>query len=267
MKNDDMKELEAMIPSATVREYVLEKGWHFTDREKTVLLLHNDLPMNELFCRLRNLRDGTDDDVLKEKLTQYLNSKKRELQEHKENGDRYYIYVLKIKDDANKDYYTEGYFFDYEAAYEYGLKEQKAYSFKIDKCPIHGTPISEQYEDKWYFKYAASSVVFKDGEMYDLHGEHSDYDFEYFNFYFEVPYPFEEGDTVKIINSERCGVVNTSQKSWAEDVERRMSGKIFYFDYTDNVVSVLFPDENGFPDDYDHISPLYLEKYQPNEQS
>lgn len=267
MKNDDMKELEAMIPSVTVREYILKKGWIFTDREKSSLLLHNGLLWNELFCRLRNLRDNTGDDVLKEKLTQYLNSKERELQELKENGDRCYIYVLKIKDSAKEDYYTEGYFFDYEAAYEYGLKDYEAYSFKIDKCPIHGTSISEQYADKWYSGYVASYIVFKDGEMYRFQGEHSDYDFEYFEFYFEVPNPFEQGDIVKIINSEYCGVVRTSQKSWVEDVERRLSGKIFYSDYTDTVVYVSLPDKNGFPNDYDHISPLYLERYQPKQQS
>lgn len=266
MKNDDMNELEAMIPSVTVREYVLKKGWDFTDREKASLLLHNDLLLNELFSRLRSLRDSTDD-VLKEKLTHYLNSEERELQELKENGDRCYIYVLKIKDNAKEDYYTEGYFFDYEAAYEYGLKDHETYSFKIDKCPIHGTRISEQYADKWYSGYAASYIVFKDGEMYRFHSEHSDYDFKYFEFYFEVPNPFEQGDTVKIINSECCGVVSTSQESWAEDVERRLSGKISYSDYTDILVSVSFPYKNGCLNDYDHISPLHLEKYKPNRQS
>ena len=89
MKNDiDLEELKAMIPSETVREYILKTNWTFTDRKKAGLLLNNTLPLLELSRRLRTLRDNTADEVLKEKLTQYLNFEERELQELKENGNR-----------------------------------------------------------------------------------------------------------------------------------------------------------------------------------
>lgn len=264
MKNNvDIEELEAMIPSSTVREYVLESGWSFTDREKAGLLLNNDLPLNKLFCRLRSLRDNTSDIVLKEKLTQYLNSEEQGLRELKENGDRYYIYVLKICDSADRDYYAVGYFFDYESAYEYGIKDHEKYSFKIEKYWIHGACAPEQCDEKWIMDHAVSSLVFKNGEAYYLDSEHFDYDYEYFEFYFEVPNPFERGDIVKVIDTGCYGVVGTSQKSWAEDVERRMSGKISYSDHTDILISLSFPDEDGFFDDYGHISPLRLERYHP----
>lgn len=264
MKNNvDIEELEAMIPSATVREYVLERGWNFTDREKAGLLLHNDIPLNELFCRLRSLRDSTDDDVLKEKLTRYLNSEEQGLRELRENGDRYYIYVLKVRDSADRDYYAIGYFFDYEAAYEYGIKDHEIYSFMIEKYWIHGARAPEQYDEKWIMDHAVSSLVFKNGEAYYLDSEHYDYDYGYFEFYFEVPNPFERGDIVKVIGFEEYGVVETSQKSWTEDVERRLSGKISYSDHTDILISVSFPDEDGIFSEYGHNSPLYFERYQP----
>lgn len=267
MKNDvDMEELKAMIPSETVRQYVLKTDWTFTDREKAGFLLHNDLPLNELFCRLRSLRDNTNDNVLKEKLTRYLNSEEQGLRELKENGDRYYIYVLKVCDSADRDYYAVGYFFDYEAAYEYGIKDHEKYSFKIEKYWIHGARVPEQYDEEWIMDHAVSSLVFKNGEAYYLDSEHSEYDFKYFDYYFRIPNPFERGDIVKVINTDLYGVVETSQKDWNEEVDRRllrMSEQEFCYDYTDNVISVSFPDEDGLFSDYDHSFPENLELYQP----
>lgn len=138
-----------MTPSKIVREYIL----NFTDREKAGLLLHNDIPLNELFCRLRTLRDNTADEVLKEKLTRYLNSEEQGLRELKENGDREYIYVLKEKTITDSDYYVEAYFLDYEEAYEYGLNDHEIYSFMIEKYPIYGTRAAKQYYDKSVMRY------------------------------------------------------------------------------------------------------------------
>lgn len=264
MKNDvDPEELKAMIPSETVREYILKTDWTFTDREKAGLLLNNTLPLSELSLRLRTLRDNTADEVLKEKLAQYLNFEERELRELKENGNREYIYVLKVRDSADRDYYAVGYFFDYEVAYEYGIKDHEIYSFMIEKYWIHGARAPERYDEEWIMDDAVSSLSFRNGEAYDFCSKHSDYDFRYFDFYFEVPNPFERGDIVKAIDTECYGVVGTSQKMWAEDVERRLSGKISYSDHTDILLSLSFPDEDGFFNDYGHTSPLRLERYQP----
>ena len=53
----DIEELTAMIPSETVRNYVMESKWTFTDREKAALLYHSDLSLKEQYTRLGNLRD------------------------------------------------------------------------------------------------------------------------------------------------------------------------------------------------------------------
>ena len=264
MKNNvDLEELKAMIPSETLREYILKTNWTFTDREKAALLLHNSLPLSEEFTRLRNLCDNTADEVLKEKLTQYLNFEERELQELKENGNREYIYVLKERSITDSDYYVEAYFFDYEEAYEYGLKDHEIYSFMIEKYPIYGTRTAKQYYDKQQSYDAVSGLRFINGEVHCFENVYPDYDFKYFDSYFEVPNPFERGDIVKVIDAGYYGVVGTSQKSWAEDVERRLSRKISYSDHTDILISLSFPDEDGFFNDYGHISPLRLERYQP----
>lgn len=267
MKNNiDMEELKAMIPSETVREYILKTNWTFTDREKAGLLLHKPLPLSELFPRLRNLRDNTADEVLKEKLTQHLNAEERGLRELKENGGREHIYILKILDAPDRDYYAVGYYFDYETAYEYGINDHDAYSFMIEKYRVHGARTPEQYDEEWIMDHAVSSIRFKNGEAYFFDSEHPDYDFDYFDFYFKMPNPFERGDIVKGIDTEVYGVVETSQKTWAEDVERRLlrnSIDQIGYDYTDNVIAVSFPDEDGLFSDYGHNFPEDLELYQP----
>lgn len=47
----DIEELTAMIPSETVRNYVMESKWTFTDREKAALLYHSDLSLKEQYTR------------------------------------------------------------------------------------------------------------------------------------------------------------------------------------------------------------------------
>lgn len=39
----DIEELNALIPSETVRQYVLDTGWTFTDVQKAALLYHSNL--------------------------------------------------------------------------------------------------------------------------------------------------------------------------------------------------------------------------------
>lgn len=45
MKKEE--ELEILIPSKTVRDYVLETGWEFTDFQKASLLCHRGLLLKD----------------------------------------------------------------------------------------------------------------------------------------------------------------------------------------------------------------------------
>lgn len=46
------QELERMIPSKTVRDYVMETGWTFTDFQKASLLCHRGLLLKEEYSYL-----------------------------------------------------------------------------------------------------------------------------------------------------------------------------------------------------------------------
>lgn len=61
----DEKELEILIPSGYVRNYIKESGWAFTDREKASLLCHADIPWRERCQRMKDLQQRTHDGELK----------------------------------------------------------------------------------------------------------------------------------------------------------------------------------------------------------
>ena len=73
-----------------------------------------------------------------------------------------------------------------------------------------------------------------------------------------LPNPFEYGDVVRSMNSNRIGVVKTSQKAWRQLLQNYEEGKLV-FDYTDASITVEFLPEYGMRS-HEHIHPIYLEK-------
>lgn len=134
----DVEELKAMIPSETVRKYVIKSEWTFTDREKAALLYRGDLSLKEQYSRLGTLRDMTADKELQKQLMEYLEREKRAIQAFKENDDKRCIYVLKVQENGDSrdgEYRACGYFSVWEIAFEYGKKENVP--FQIEKYLVN----------------------------------------------------------------------------------------------------------------------------------
>ena len=72
MANEIVDELNVLIPSEYVRNYVLESGWVFTDEQKAVLLVHGDLSLKEQCSRLQELQKNTANQSLRERIAKYL---------------------------------------------------------------------------------------------------------------------------------------------------------------------------------------------------
>lgn len=68
----DIEELSAMIPSETVREYVRDTDWTFTDLQKAVLLYQSELPLEEKRSHLKDLYGKTADEKLQKELKDCL---------------------------------------------------------------------------------------------------------------------------------------------------------------------------------------------------
>lgn len=79
--------------------------------------------------------------------------------------------------------------------------------------------------------------------------------------YIDIPYPFRIGDIVRVVDSDRIGIVmsprsETDYQEFREKLNKlKSTGKV---DYSDCTVLIDFIDDNG-EFDHDHISPLWLE--------
>jgi len=82
--------LATMVPSETVRRYIFETGWTFTDMEKAALLHHSDLPLEQKDSCLRDLQTRTEDERLRKQLSEYLS---REVPFNEER-DGYFTYIF-----------------------------------------------------------------------------------------------------------------------------------------------------------------------------
>lgn len=271
MEQEHLDELEILIPSETVRNYVLEKNRTFTDAQKACILLYHDMPLRMLYPRLRSIRDNTADMVLKKQLEEYIDIEERGFEAFRENKDRFCIYVVTEELYQKGDYFPHGYFFNCDEAYEYAAKrnEKDKHLFMIEKHLIHGANIPDKYmqSKRDPFNYAVSLVEFdKDGEAIYLYSKEVPHpkDLEWTNFdnmFFEVPNPFEKGDIVRNTVTGDCGIVITSQKQWHEHIEKCQCS--YPNNYVcDSTVDVAFPQEDGLFKTKS-IIPIYLERYFP----
>ena len=229
----DMDELNAMIPSETVRKFVLGTGYSFTDMQRAALLYHSDLPLEEKHSRLEALRDTTADEGLRRQLTEYLDREKRAIQMFKENGDKRCVYVLKVQENGGShdgEYLTCGYFFDWEVAFEYGKKENTP--FQIEKYLVNGV---SEFEDGTCSHTSIADIHFdKNGNASFLSSreipddnEQTDWYNCFENTFYEVPNPFDRGDIVRLVGTEDYGIVEVSQKRWKETLEKYKQRKSF----------------------------------------
>lgn len=267
----DVEELKAMIPSETVRKFVLETGYSFTDMQRAALLYHSDLPLEEKHSRLEDLRDTTTDEGLRRQLTEYLDREKRAIQTFKENGDKRCIYVLKVWENGGShdgEYLACGYFFDWELAFEYGKKGNAP--FQIEKYLVNGV---SEFEDGTrshtsiadiHFDKKGNASFFSSCEIPD-DNEQTDWYECFENMFYNAPNPFEIGDVVRLVGTEEYGIVEVSQKQWKETLELYKQRGKFPPDYSDVQIRVIFLTEDG-TFSHSHINPVDLELHQPGQE-
>lgn len=269
----DEKELEILIPSGYVRNYIKESGWAFTDREKASLLYHADIPWRERCQRMKDLQHRTHDGELKREIFAYLDKVEMEYAAFKENDSRSHIYILKIREEGGSwdgEYLVRGCFFDWENVLQCGKKEDAP--FEIEKFRVDDMPVSE---DGSYSQYADAGIGFnKDGEAECFwSNETSGVDNKRFdNAIINIPNPFERGDIVKCKGAdgrELFGIVEEEREEWEKRLEchlERMEEGDSCIDFTDLFIGVAFLCEDGTFAFSDSTTPLDLERYQPKEE-
>lgn len=268
------EELELLIPSETVREYVRETGWTFTDFQKAALLHHRGLLLKDEYAYLQILGDRTTDQVLKGQIVEYLGELERGFQNFRQNSVRRCIYVLKVREDGgfwDGEYLAVGYFFDWETALVYGKKEKKP--FEIEKYLVDGVAV---FEDGTCSHHSTAGIRFdREGEAVCLWNseEMSDYDNKRFDeAIIEIPNPFERGDIVRCKGAdgqEYLGIVEGGREEW----QKRLAWHLDLVkngdtcvNFQDLYISVAFLGEDGTFDFSDSTLPLDLERYEPKEE-
>lgn len=213
------KELEELIPSETVRRYMKENKWVFTDFEYAALIYHSRVPAERQHSLLRDLQDRTGDRILQEQIMEYLKREEQRFRIFKENRDKSYIYAVKVHASYRmREPFSREYFFNWKAALEYGIVYGEA--LEIEKYPVKD---ADEPGDCAYDHLPLGKLHFNaDGEILSIESMEDpdiEYDEQHFTkMYFEVPNPFEQGDIVTI-HGGGYGVVETSQEEWKSDVD------------------------------------------------
>lgn len=271
----DEKELEIMIPSGYVRNYIKESGWIFTDREKASLLYHADIPWRERCQRLKDLWRRTQNGELKRQIYVYLDKIQMEYASFKENGDRSHIYILKIREEDGSwdgEYLARGYFFDWESAYRYGKKEDV--TFGIEKYLVGGKKNPLGSQDEEICGYTSAYLYFNekgDEQRFGSLGMEDDAGGDFYESFrtafYKVPNPFERGDIVRKVQTESYGIVEVSQKRWKETMIKFQSpGYGQRVDHSDVQIRAVFLNKDG-TFSHEHISPVNLERYCPEQET
>lgn len=270
MKKD---ELEILIPSETVREYIAETGWEFTDFQKAALLCHRGLLLKDEYAYLKALGEHTVDHVLREQIAGYLGGIEKGFQTFRENSDRRCIYVLKVREEGGHwdgEYLDGGCFFDWKTALACGKKEKAP--FEVEKYRVDDTAGAE---DDSCSQHADAGIRFdRDGEVVCFWSkEMAGVDNRRFdNAIIEIPNPFQRGDIVKCKGTDgrECfGIVEEEREEWekrlAQHLERVKEGDTC-IDFHDLFIGVAFLREDGTFAFSDSTIPLDLERYQPVEE-
>ena len=186
-----------------------------------------------------------------------MNSEDLNFQAFKENTDKACIYILtgKEEDISCSGILPTEYFFDLNLAY--GCGRETNLPFMIEKYLVDAPGIGSQRNPVatfLEFNKAGEAVYFYDGEPEDF------YDF------IEVPNPFERGDIVRFVGTEDYGIVDTSQEWWKRELVKYKNSERHWKDwnFSDVQIRVEFLCEDG-TFRHEHINPLRLERYQPEE--
>ena len=273
------------IPSKYYVDYLIKEDISFTDFETACILYHCIDDVYVLNDALLQLASQSNDENLKKQINNKIENDNKLLASFKDNHNKDAVYVVSTDEDDYE--YPYGYFFDYNDAYNVGIKSKEA--FKIEKQRVHDNnytkTISYGYPNPYllkdskidineldsyvdqlgvmWFKNDASLEYFYIKDKYDETKEDLEvleekYDNNNFtNAYIYLPYPFDIGDIVKD-NKGKIGIIECSKKDYIEFNEKVRNG--LYADSFDAGTTVCYLLDNGR---FSHNHPLtiFLELY------
>lgn len=250
-------EFQTMVPSTTVRNYAREAPWNFSDLSRACLIANSDARINDKIRYLRRIQEYTEDKELYAQIESYISGVQSLLQSFKQNGKPYYTYILYLMEDDIDYSDPDGYFTDFDLAFDAGVSTKKA--FRIEKRALNMLlEKSEFYAEIRYDNEGDLINIYysTDDRMVTYQGHPN-----FMMSYIFVPNPFERGDIVYHIRTNQYGVVETSKDDdieWFIHDANQVAASDF--DFTDVAITVAFLNCDG-TFSHQHINPVYLEKY------
>lgn len=273
--------IEKIIPSTYVRMHMSKENIQLQDIDLATIIYHGPLPVSLTHQLLKELADKTGNTDLKNQIDQRLAYDQMSI-ERFANNDGSCFYETSANDGE-----ITGHFATIELAKNHALSLGAIFSVQkhqiIGLCKdimvphyaynprlfTKGTTGAQSYTGDAISgcRYDATGQLL-DCWSYEMTAEETatveDWGANRFEWRFvQLPNPFEYGDAVRFINSNRIGVVKTSQKDWSQLLRNYSAGKQV-LDYTDASLTVEFLQENG-ASNHEHIQPIYLEKYNQGE--
>ena len=258
--------IESIVPSKDMREYHKKLNYTYDDYLIAALISWSEMPYFRKLDELKKVRTGSEDKNLIKQLDEYIDYMEYTYKSLKFNEDKEYIYKLSARWKRNGDFEEVGYFVNYEDALDFS-KRIVDVEKSIDKIlTIKSREDYAEIEDDLIYDAGGSVGLDKDGTILDCWADDvlspPLEEKTFHTSYIPIPYPFRQGDVVRILcDNNRLGVVHGCKTD--EEIEQEYEKHKDYYDYSDYqvVVESYYYDstDDTFGWGHQHISPLNLE--------
>lgn len=248
-----------IIPSKDYKKFIEDQGVALSDWDKaTFIYNHRIASYDEKSCALLGIQKNTLDESLKKQIEERLERDKTYYEKFQIN-DGNAIYILSVLN--GRDYTKEGYYSEFQSAYEDGVKEKT--SFRINKelleCKSKAGDKIGVFGGVWFCSQGQRNNImwlYSETEEDELERFYKQR-FEYSPL--DLPFMFRQNDIVHIIGTELYGIVDGPAND-DDELEQRKFAK--NGDHSDWQVTVnLIYDGQEFLSifSHDHIAPSDLE--------
>lgn len=269
--------IDEYIKSPEVKNLIKAERYVFSDADKATIIYNSGVSLKKRYKELKKLADETSDEKLKKQIMERIDHDVNALRQFDQSLGGF-VFQLLVKEDGDLQGY--GFFRDAKFAIKKGKETGK--EFRIEKHQIlHdgatvlknraiATPFLESDPDKRVdeFYIPGSPIAALDYDclkrLVSFFSDELPIEEElrvcgsgkerFEDAYVMIPNPYEKGDRVRVVGTERVGAVSVSQEEWKEYVRKALKPEAGE-DWLDASITITYPDGG-----HDHINPIYLEK-------
>jgi len=236
-----------------VRKYQLKKGHIFTDFEKATLIYQSAWSLPVKHNALRELLNRTKDVMLIQQIQERI-AWDDECISRIQGMVGEYIYHLTVWDSEDRQYQPAGYFGTFETTQKFAAGSGRKYVISV----IEIGSVAEWEE--YCGDSAIASINFNEDNEITMYWNKTYIEIcntlgikRFENAYVHIPHPYVEGDIIKVIGTDKVGIVRFCGMQERKELERIQST-----DYSDTYITieVLY---KGMLFAHEHASPLNLE--------